>query len=147
MSEETTTTTPRFHSAPSGLTRYVDATVISLDVWGHVSAECDAGCPCVHDGEHDDNACQCTCNINAAYRAGTVRVQEIEIEHNLAPDGSWTEHTFTSWQCSDAEVIGALIRDDAAEGCEVDRFSDDEWHVTDANGRPIVGIRFEQEIE
>ena len=52
--------------------------VISPDVWGHVSADCCASfdCPCIAGDEHDDNACECSEDVNDWHKVGAIDVAD-----------------------------------------------------------------------
>jgi len=124
--------------------------VYTLDMWGHVGADCIGhGCPCVTQrdteedslGEsaaiaaceatatHDDNACQCSEDCNEQFRRGTITVPR---------------------DASDAQVIEALESAGFAfpKGTEVDDYSDGPLDLNDADGRrllhqtPIEPMRF-----
>lgn len=104
--------------------------VRSLDMWGHVPADCCTGydCPCVsvEDGveTHDDNACDCQETCNAEYRAGTVEVTDDE----------------------DATLIAALITDgfleeEARALARVDDYTDGTMlDIVDDAGRRVFHL-------
>ena len=50
--------------------------VRSLDVWGHCGSECEEGCPCVKDGVHEDNNCNCSYTINDTFAVGEIEVPD-----------------------------------------------------------------------
>lgn len=155
---------PRWHSAPTGRTRTATFQIWTLDVWGHVPADCspEYDCPCCRavedegepvepsDGEpaafdHDSDACQCDISVNDRSRQGTVDVEETETMHNLNPDGSPSEHTFRSWKCSDAALLAAL---GLALTSVVEWLDKDYCDVSDEQGRPLLQVeRVEVEDE
>ncbi len=64
------------------MTEPIRYTVYSLDMWGHVPAECCSGysCTCIEVNEetgketHDDNACTCCEEMNDKFRQGEIEV-------------------------------------------------------------------------
>lgn len=108
--------------------RVIRYTVLSLDMWGHVSADCAAhGCPCIdpETTEHDDNACECHEDTNDQHRIGEIQVCE---------------------GASDAELIQTLIDDgfideDRRENAIVDDYSDGSTlDINDREGRRVYHL-------
>ena len=124
--------------------------VLTLDMWGHVGAdcheyscECMIPCPecpddearpsceqCKGTGEiHDDDACSCTEECNAQYRAGRIEVD----------DGA-----------DDAALLKTLhergyLSDLGLKECTIDDFTDGSWlDVNDAQGRRILALQLEE---
>lgn len=50
--------------------------VRTLDVLGHCGSECESDCPCMKNGEHDDNRCDCHYDINDVFNAGKVEIAD-----------------------------------------------------------------------
>lgn len=107
--------------------RYV---VYSLDIWGHVAADCiQWGCPCVLGDDpsalqHDDNACDCTEDCNEQFRVGEIEVSEDATDdailNALADDGFLTE-------------LGRKV-------AEIDDYSDGPLDVNDNDGRRLFHL-------
>lgn len=112
--------------------------VYSLDMWGHVPADCSAeyGCDCVKASnhgddppEHDDNACTCSEDCNDRHKVGTLDV----------PDGM-----------KDAEIIAALhaegfLTDKGKDVATVDVATDGSMlDIVDAEGRRLFSLETEE---
>ncbi len=106
--------------------------VYTLDMWGHVGADCpDHDCSCmVPDPDnaaedapkvHDDNACQCSEDCNQQFRRGTLTVPKDA--HNGAILSSLGELGFT-----------------LPVGAEVEDRSDGPLDVNDAQGRRLLHL-------
>ncbi len=102
------------------MTRY---TVHTLDMWGHVPADCVShGCsPCVTDEKHDDDACQCHEDCNQQFKRGTIEVPK---------------------DATDAAVLAALTEDGFSlpAGSVLDDYSDGPLDVNDADGRRLLHL-------
>jgi hypothetical protein len=106
--------------------------VFSLDMWGHVSADCcpGYGCKCmvvdmVDDTyTHDDDACECHEDCNAQYRCGTIDVPE---------------------DANDAAILDALAKEGflnelGRKVAEIDDYSDGPLDVNDDAGRRLFHL-------
>jgi hypothetical protein len=107
-------------------------TVLSLDMRGHVPADCCGAyeCPCVNEaGEHDDNACECHEDMNASYKCGTLEVEDTsdaDILDALLVAGYLTPH-------------GRMIAD-------VDDYSDgSQFDIVDSDGRKLFSLRHDED--
>lgn len=119
--------------------------VYSLDMWGHVPADCDPSydCDCCKpceacqslsndceqcDGKawyHDDNACECHEDCNDRHKIGTIQTREND---------------------SDSLILQTLIDDgflkaDSFERVTIDDYSDGSFlDVNDRDGRRIFSL-------
>lgn len=93
--------------------------VYSLDMWGHVPADCsDHDCPCMVNGEHDDDACECHENCNQQFRCGTIDVSSDEDSAIL-----------------EALHLEGFLSEKGREVCEIYDYSDGPLDVLDDAGR------------
>ena len=104
-------------------------TVFSLDMWGHVSADCaDHNCPCMVDGEHDDNRCDCYEECNAQYRCGSIDL-----------DGDSPDDT----AILDALLAEGLLSDKGRAVCTIEWYGFSYYDVNDDAGRRIFYLESE----
>jgi hypothetical protein len=103
-------------------------TVYSLDMWGHVPADCCAsyGCDCVDEetGEHNDDRCDCHEECNDQFRVGGVDI----------PD-----------EASDMAILDALadagfLTELGRKVAVVDDYSDGPLDINDAEGRRLFHL-------
>lgn len=114
-------------------------TVYTLDMWGHVPADCIGhGCPCVTTIEpdedpsgpedtverhsHDDDACQCHEDCNQQFRHGTITVAK---------------------DATDADILTALTEEEGftfSPETVLDDSSDGPIDVNDADGRRLLHL-------
>jgi hypothetical protein len=108
-------------------------TVFSLDMWGHVPADCAAehGCPCMVDGAHDDNRCNCSEDCNAQYRCGSIK-----------PDADLIDDDDV---ILDALLAEGLLSDKGRAVCTVQDWSDGPLEIEDDAGRRIFHLEPEGE--
>jgi len=99
----------------------------TLDMWGHVSADCAGhGCPCMVTDEHgndghDENKCDCHEDCNQQFRRGTLTVPE---------------------NTDDAALLAALVEEGFTfpPGTEVHDYSDGPLDINDADGRRLLHL-------
>jgi hypothetical protein len=110
-------------------------TVLSLDMWGHVGADCISfGCPCVDTREergpyHDDERCQCAEECNNQHKVGVIDTRDDSDTAIL-----------------DALLEGGFLSDKGREECEIDDASDGTMlDVNDQDGRRIFALQLEGE--
>lgn len=102
--------------------------VWSQDVWGHSSEDCtEHDCPCMVDGEHDDDSCQCSFTVNDRCCVGSVEI----------PDDA-----------SDEAILKILDEDNFihADMCEIDDIGSefDLYVVAKNNQRPLLQLELDQ---
>lgn len=133
--------------------------VLSLDMWGHVPADCTEDCPCTKECDFctegvddsswsgprsrascttcggkgfvhdDDDKCDCHEDCNDQHRVGAIEVAD---------------------DADDAAIIQALVTDGflkeiALKQCEIDDYSDGPLDVRDHDGRMIFALQPEEE--
>lgn len=110
-------------------------TVLSLDMWGHVPADChEYGCPCMlmpelPDDEpvHDDDKCECHEECNQQFKAGTLETYGDE-------DGT----------ILDALLTEGFLSEQGREECTIEDTGDGTMlDVTDKAGRRIFALQLE----
>jgi len=108
-------------------------TVLSLDMWGHVPADCHKhGCPCMLTTDergpyHDDDACECHEDCNNQHKVGTIETRNDEDKTILEA-------------LLDAEFLSAEGR----EKCEIDDYTDGTMlDVLDDDGRRVFALQLE----
>lgn len=111
-------------------------TVLSLDMWGHVPADCiKYGCDCVDmpelpDAEpvHDDDKCRCSEECNNQHKVGTIDVRNDEDETIL-----------------DALLTDGFLSEQGREECEIDDYTDGTMlDVNDKDGRRVLALQLEE---
>lgn len=105
--------------------------VYSVDMWGHVPADCCAayGCKCVNaldEDEHNDDACDCGQDMNEHFRCGSF---EIDDEHS--DDADVLKALGEEGYLSEKGVAECEIEDDGSEG---------PWRVQDKQGRCVLMV-------
>lgn len=89
--------------------------VFSLDMWGHVSADCtDHDCPCVSTDEegnatHDDDRCDCHEDMNDRFRTLSIEVPDSPTDEQILDAlGEWhlSEHGRKVASIDDANGMG-----------------------------------------
>ena len=88
--------------------------VKTLDLWGHGAHECGKvdDCPCMKEGEHDDNRCDCSYTVNDMFRAGTFTVVDDASDEDIwlaLVDQGFAKGEFAKASFEDPSCMGEFI--------------------------------------